>query len=554
MEIEIKRKRKIAWWWFVIPPVLLTALFAAQLLAPNPSIRVGRSTTFISTPLRADGTPDYAAHVVQRAGAGTRPSENAAAMYWRALWPGELDARHHAPLCGALGIPVPDPDRSLAHVQDKSVASTLAQWLSVVQGIDPSGEQANSRAIEIMQRAMTRPWTSDDVAPLETWIRNNQQALDWLVEGASRPKYFSPPPNLVNGSDEGLLLMLLPGVHMLRSADRSLRCRAMWHVGEGRPMAAWRDILACHRIARHASQGITLVEQLVAVALGSTACTATQTLLHHGDLSSADLAQIDSDLKSLARLPAMGNAIENGERLFFLDCVTRLATGRMQMDEFGAATSLETPLVALLGATRIDWNIVMEEGNRWYDRMVEAAKLPRAHRIDVMTELDADLQQLGLRSNPAMVVGGVFSANARSQLTADVLLQLFLPALNATFEASDRAAVATELTLVCASLARYRATHGSYPDSLGEMVPKFIDKLPLDLYSGKPFVYRRNDEGYVLYSVFRNSADDGGDDINGYIAKGEWTKSKTDVNLDNGDLVVLVPRQTFDLRDLDTDD
>jgi hypothetical protein len=37
-----------------------------------------------------------------------------------------------------------------------------------------------------------------------------------------------------------------------------------------------------------------------------------------------------------------------------------------------------------------------------------------------------------------------------------------------------------------------------------------VDKLPVDLYNGKPFVYKRDSSGYLLYSMGENGVDDGG--------------------------------------------
>ena len=60
--------------------------------------------------------------------------------------------------------------------------------------------------------------------------------------------------------------------------------------------------------------------------------------------------------------------------------------------------------------------------------------------------------------------------------------------------------------LECARLA-----NGAYPETLDALTPQFIAKLPRDLISGKPFTYRRIDEGhFLLYSVGWNETDDGG--------------------------------------------
>jgi hypothetical protein len=53
-----------------------------------------------------------------------------------------------------------------------------------------------------------------------------------------------------------------------------------------------------------------------------------------------------------------------------------------------------------------------------------------------------------------------------------------------------------------AALARYRADNGSFPAGLDELTPRYLEKLPPDPYApGGKFSYRREKNGYVLYSL-----------------------------------------------------
>ena len=40
------------------------------------------------------------------------------------------------------------------------------------------------------------------------------------------------------------------------------------------------------------------------------------------------------------------------------------------------------------------------------------------------------------------------------------------------------------------ALEAWKAQHGRFPDTLDELVGTYLDRLPLDPYSGKPFLYR----------------------------------------------------------------
>jgi hypothetical protein len=67
----------------------------------------------------------------------------------------------------------------------------------------------------------------------------------------------------------------------------------------------------------------------------------------------------------------------------------------------------------------------------------------------------------------------------------------------------DQAAVA------CA-LERHRLAKGGYPESLAELLPDFISRVPHDLVNGQPLRYERVGKTYILYSVGWDLKDEGG--------------------------------------------
>jgi hypothetical protein len=56
----------------------------------------------------------------------------------------------------------------------------------------------------------------------------------------------------------------------------------------------------------------------------------------------------------------------------------------------------------------------------------------------------------------------------------------------------------------------HRSAYGEYPARLDDLAPQIIDEVPPDPFTGEPFVYRRTDRGFVVYSVGPNLEDDGG--------------------------------------------
>lgn len=63
--------------------------------------------------------------------------------------------------------------------------------------------------------------------------------------------------------------------------------------------------------------------------------------------------------------------------------------------------------------------------------------------------------------------------------------------------------------LAAIALERWRLANRKYPDSLEQLVPKYLEALPIDACSGKPLVYRLVDGNPILYSI----GNDGNDDL-----------------------------------------
>ncbi len=60
----------------------------------------------------------------------------------------------------------------------------------------------------------------------------------------------------------------------------------------------------------------------------------------------------------------------------------------------------------------------------------------------------------------------------------------------------------------------YKNEFGYYPDKLSELSPEILKNIPVDPFTGKSYVYRKEDSGFIVYSVGSNQKDDGG--------KGTW--------------------------------
>jgi hypothetical protein len=62
---------------------------------------------------------------------------------------------------------------------------------------------------------------------------------------------------------------------------------------------------------------------------------------------------------------------------------------------------------------------------------------------------------------------------------------------------------------IAAAIEIHRRANGQYPESLESLRPYFV-RLPIDPFTGKPFIYRRQGADYILYSCGPDQKDNGG--------------------------------------------
>jgi hypothetical protein len=509
----------------------------------RPLLTISTETTRITEPLRADGYVDYITALNQHFSQGVTPDNNAAVLMIKAMGPGVIPKEIREQYVKMLGIS-PLPEEGPYFVAFGTYAERAQK--AATPGKQPSNEDSQ-KSWDDLTRAMDRPWSKVELPLAAAWLEVNERSLAMIVEATRRPRRYDP---LLATGYPPVMCTLLPMVQAHRDAARALAARAMLRLGAGRIEEAWQDTLACHRLSRLTSQGGTIIELLVAIAIDGITCRAERAILAQANLTAAQARQTYDDLGRLPPLPKMANAIDLGERYMFLDCVQMLADrGLAQLGSMvGGRPEDSSALGGLLsaaGAVVIDWDVILRMGNSWYDRFVAAQRKPtRAERLAAMNELDGEIRKLAanakdLKSLAWSMLGG--PGRAVSERIGQILIALLMPALNAATEAEERGAEDFEVVRLGFLLAAYRAENGKYPAELTDLTPKYIASVPLDPFSGRRLIYKRQAGGYVLYSVGVNGKDDGG---LGYDDRGQALSPGQDYD----DLVVQVPLKNRERR------
>jgi len=95
-----------------------------------------------------------------------------------------------------------------------------------------------------------------------------------------------------------------------------------------------------------------------------------------------------------------------------------------------------------------------------------------------------------------------------------MLVSLFQSPINSFVQALDMSTTHGRAARLLVALEQARAARGAYPESLNELVPEYLEAVPIDTWTGVPLLYRAEHagEGYTLYAAGADAQNHGGTD------------------------------------------
>jgi hypothetical protein len=387
----------------------------------------------------------------------------------------------------------------------------------------PENEAAVQKEMDKFWDVVAEPWTAKKYPLYAEWLNANRKPLGKIREATRRPKYYSP---LIAAGERPHLVNCLATVDLgSRNCARFLRQDAMLAIGEGRIEDAENDLLACHRLGRLVCQGPLFIDFLTGVAIDGTACWGDRTLAQSGRLSAAQALSYRKKLLELPPLPKTSDKFDLGERVWLLDNIPLIARdGPGSVKDLLTVIPGKKPSERLLSqfssisTTDFDWDTVMRTSNSWFDRMVAAGRKPtRAERVQAWQKIDDELRHITQENKSDADIEKALSNGqpARAVLAkkmGDILISSLAAPLKGGCGAEIRREVDNDLSQFVLALSAYRSDRGSYPERLTALTPEYFPDFPEDCYTASDYIYRRDGNAYLLYSVGPNGKDDGGAD------------------------------------------
>jgi hypothetical protein len=503
----MRRRRRIL---KVVLGVLLVAAVALIYAAwPGSStFTVSPETTYVIGPLDKHGYVDYVTALNERLSKGITPENNANVLLWKALGPHPEGATMPPEYFKWLGIEQPP--------EDGDYLVSLEAHLKHDVGVESSAKQ--TEYYDRLHQSSKWPWAVESEPVLAAYLRRNENGLTKLIDATKLRSYYNPlVPKRTEDWSPGLLESLLPNVQKCREWAVALISRAMLRLNERKIDEAWQDLLAAHRLGRLVAHGGTLVELLIGIALDQLASNAEITFLSHTERrSSKQIMAYLAELHSLPAMPTVAEKIDLGERFFVLDLIMNFArqgTPFLQnLSGSGNVPQANRGFRSRLFTYSVDLDPAFRNANRWYDRCAATARLrDRSARELESAVIASKLTDLKWDALHTWLIERQFlGPKTRGEKIGNLFISLLLPSFHKLQDSAERFEQWQRSLQLAFALAAFRADHGRFPAKLDELAPKYLEKIPDDLFSGKPLIYRLEGKGYVFYSVGPNELDEEG--------------------------------------------
>lgn len=314
-------------------------------------------------------------------------------------------------------------------------------------------------------------------------------------------------------------------VLVLRGASQKLSAAVLSELHEGRPAAAWENLMALNALARNYSGEPLMISQLVRAAICQSAMAATWEALQCDQWEDAKLAELQAAWQSVRCLRGLESAMAMERALQ----EKAFATARnFYGTPIGAAVSANNS-GALSDLVDVGKELIEDPAEGWQSLL---NRFPRYWAWKWWWSYEEELYnmqvwQAAIEAARHATAGSSLAAAGRQLHLAIAEIDKRHPNMQRTFLLSSANRGSTverffskvmaieaqrEMAVTVIALQRYHSHLGKYPDDLAKLVPDLLFKNPPDLMDGKPLRYRLNSDGtYLLYSVGENGEDNSGD-------------------------------------------
>jgi hypothetical protein len=321
-----------------------------------------------------------------------------------------------------------------------------------------------------------RPLSEEEKQRLHDLMAENQDIIRLILEASTKPCFKYEEQWEIPGYN----LKITKAIIMIQST-RLLGIDAVFKAEDGNIEEAIDQCLAARRFLRVYLQEPFLINYLVATACMKQVAVCLQKIVSDRKIETDTLRKILEEWNSSPWREGLVWSLES-ERIYGLENALLYLKGEHELINLGLGGKLYYWVFRPVYKKEIIWLM----GN--YDRLLKATEMPYYASRD-SKELEAMIN-----STPWYYkISSLFLPNA-------VTVLFKRATLNAMFETA-RVGIACKI---------YKNMHGDFPEDLAELSPEILEEIPVDPFTGHPFIYKKQETGIMIYSIGSNLKDDGG--------------------------------------------
>lgn len=318
---------------------------------------------------------------------------------------------------------------------------------------------------------------------ISLYLAKNKKSLE-LLHTTAGLKYGRYSVDFTQG-----LGTLLPHIGEMRKCVQMLQLEVILAAENGKSDTAFDSIKSIFSAAESLNKEPVMVSQLVRIAYQSLGISSMEYTLNKTDFSDEQMAELCAKLKDIEDSNGILCAVL-GERIFALDM---LMHPKLMYFDFSAPNNsssfLSLPPVLFLykvtGLNESDAILLID----YMDDVIKTLELPPEQRKEADKVFDKKINNIPKKN---------------------ILFRKFVPSLGRTITSDLRNIALIRSARTALSVQRYRLKYNKLPDSLDDLVPDYLESVPLDPFDGKELRYKKLDKGFVVYSIGKDQKDDGG--------------------------------------------
>jgi len=310
------------------------------------------------------------------------------------------------------------------------------------------------------------PLPDEMATAISQYLATNRECLSLLHEAG----------DITDCWYERNLAELVPNPRGLRSCAFLLRLNAIFQAYRGDADAALLSIQDGMRLADSLRRASVLITHLVRMNLHTVAIEALERTLSATEYTDRQLGDMDELLATVDHSLDLEEALV-GERSFLIETHKVLPPDDSSM--------LHKLLIRLPCAQRTGLIDCLD----YIDHSIEALKLPGPQRLAKFQEMAKGVDRLSFM-----------------HMTIKDVAKWTTPLIPADLRFHTRLSWAR----TALAIERYRLATGDVPERLDELIPRYLEQVPIDPFDGQPIRYRRTEPGYVLWSILEDGQDNGG--------------------------------------------